>query len=93
MPDRPNRQNTAASSPPRGKAMGKADYRKRWARCRAVMEAQGVDLLVLTPGPNMTYMTGFLETPGERLLAALLPRDGEPRMVVPALYEEQVGRE
>ncbi|MFQ5919782.1 MAG: M24 family metallopeptidase [Thermoplasmata archaeon] len=70
-----------------------ADFRDRWKRCRAVMDAQDVDLLALTPGPNMTYMTGFLETPGERLLMALLPRDGEPRMVVPALYEEQVGRE
>jgi Xaa-Pro aminopeptidase len=57
------------------------------------MEEQDIDLLALTPGPNMTYMTGFLETPGERLLTALFLRDGEPRMVVPALYEEQVVRE
>ncbi|MFQ6012319.1 MAG: M24 family metallopeptidase [Thermoplasmata archaeon] len=73
--------------------MDPVDYPRRWKRCRAFMEAQDIDLLALTPGPNMTYMTGFLETPGERLLTALLPRDGEPTMVVPALYEEQVSRE
>ncbi len=73
--------------------MEHVDYAGRWKRCRAFMENQDIDLLALTPGPNMTYMTGFLETPGERLLTALFPRDGEPRMVVPALYEEQVRRE
>lgn len=73
--------------------MAEIDYARRWKRCRAFMEEQAIDLLALTPGPNMTYMTGFLETPGERLLTALFLRDGDPRMVVPALYEEQVGRE
>ncbi len=49
-----------------------------------------MDLLALTPGPNMTYMTGFTEEPGERLLTALLPLEGEPVFIVPELYEEQV---
>jgi Xaa-Pro aminopeptidase len=56
------------------------------------MEVKGVDLLALTPGPNMTYMTGFREEPGERLLAALFPLDGNPVFIVPELYEEQVSR-
>ncbi|MFQ5552477.1 MAG: M24 family metallopeptidase [Thermoplasmata archaeon] len=73
--------------------MENVDYPGRWKRCRAFMENQDIDLLALTPGPNMTYLTGFLETPGERLLTALLLRDAEPRMVVPALYAEQVKRE
>ncbi|MEE9268074.1 MAG: aminopeptidase P family N-terminal domain-containing protein, partial [Thermoplasmata archaeon] len=87
------RQKYRLSVVGRGNPVENMDYPGRWKRCRAFMEAQNIDLLALTPGPNMTYMTGFLETPGERLLTALFPRDGEPRMVVPALYEEQVHRE
>ncbi len=65
-------------------------YDGRLARCRSLMKMAGVDLLALTPGPNMTYMTGFMEEPGERLLTSLIPREGEPLFLVPELYEEQV---
>lgn len=67
-------------------------YLKRWRRCRELLGETGVDLMVLTPGPNMTYMTGFREEPGERLLTALLPLEGDPLFIVPELYEEQVAR-
>ncbi|MEE9237264.1 MAG: Xaa-Pro peptidase family protein [Thermoplasmata archaeon] len=65
-------------------------YTHRLVRCRSLLEQTGVDLLALTPGSNMIYMTGFAEEPGERLLTYLLPREGEPILLVPELYVEQV---
>lgn len=62
----------------------------RLRRSQALMEGTEVDLMALTPGPNMTYMTGFREEPGERLLTALVPREGDMVLVVPKLYAEQV---
>jgi Xaa-Pro aminopeptidase len=73
--------------------MERKTYLQRLERCRQRMEEIGVHLLALTPGPNMTYMTGFMEEPGERLLTALFPLDGEPIFIVPELYEEQVSKE
>lgn len=65
-------------------------YKSRLARCQEVMREREVDTLFLVPGPNMYYLSGFLEEPGERLLALILPQSGEPVFLVPELYEAQV---
>lgn len=45
--------------------------------------------MLLTPGANLRYLTGFEVYAGERLVALLLPREGEPRFLVPAMNVAQ----
>lgn len=53
------------------------------------MAAQGIDGLLLTPGPDLYYLTGFEVYGGERLVALLLPRSGEPLFLVPEMNVAQ----
>jgi Xaa-Pro aminopeptidase len=45
----------------------------------------GVDALVVTPGADLRYLTGYDARPLERLTAFLLPASGDPLLVVPEL--------
>lgn len=65
-------------------------YRPRLDRCQKLMLERDIDLLFLGPGPNMCYLSGFLEEPGERLLSLIVPQSGDPLFIVPELYEQQV---
>jgi len=65
-------------------------YQQRTSRCQALMAEQGISLLVLFPGPNLEYLTGFREEPAERMLLALIPSEGAPCFIVPQLYEDQL---
>jgi Xaa-Pro aminopeptidase len=65
-------------------------YRSRLARSQKLMSEREIDILFLAPGPNMYYLSGFLEEPGERLLSLIVPQSGEPLFIVPQLYEQQV---
>jgi Xaa-Pro aminopeptidase len=57
----------------------------RLERARAVAREAGVDALVVTPGPDLRYLTGLVKHSHERLAALLLPVEGEPAFVVPQL--------
>jgi Xaa-Pro aminopeptidase len=50
-----------------------------------VAAAQGIDALVVTPGADLRYLTGYDAKPLERLTAFLLPASGDPLLVVPEL--------
>jgi len=65
-------------------------YRARLERCQKLMLEKNIDVLFLAPGPNMYYLSGFLEEPGERLLALIVSKFGELLFIVPELYQEQV---
>jgi Xaa-Pro dipeptidase len=65
-------------------------YRSRFARCQKLMLEIEIDTLFLAPGPNMYYLSGFLEEAGERLLSLIVPQSGEPIFILPQLYEQQV---
>jgi Xaa-Pro aminopeptidase len=65
-------------------------YRARLERCQKLMLEREIDTLFLAPGPNMYYLSGFLEEPGERLLSLIVPQSGEPLFIVPQMYEQQV---
>jgi Xaa-Pro aminopeptidase len=65
-------------------------YRSRLKQSQELMSEKGFDVLFLAPGPNMYYLSGFLEEPGERLLALIVPQSSDPSFIVPELYEEQV---
>ncbi len=54
------------------------------------MEAEGVDVLLLSAGPDLPYLTGYAAMPLERLTMLVLPRDGEATLVVPRLEAPRV---
>ncbi len=54
------------------------------AVCRAA-GAAGLDALLVSPGPDLRYLTGYHAHPLERLTCLVCPADGEPVLVVPEL--------
>lgn len=65
----------------------------RQARARAAMAACGVDVLLLSAGADLPYLTGYEAMPLERLTMLVLPRDGEAVLVVPELEAPRVEAE
>jgi Xaa-Pro aminopeptidase len=57
----------------------------RLARARKELAERGVDALLLGPGADLYYLTGYQAPPLERLTLLVLPATGDPRLVVPAL--------
>ncbi|MEU8011430.1 M24 family metallopeptidase [Micromonospora parva] len=47
--------------------------------------AAGLDALLLTPGSDLRYLTGYDAHAGERLTCLVLPAEGEPTLIVPRL--------
>src|SRR6478672_6154593 len=58
---------------------------------RDIAAETGVDLLVLTPGSDLRYLSGYNAHAMERLTALAVPRVGEPFLVVPRLEAPMVG--
>ncbi|MBO0869864.1 MAG: aminopeptidase P family protein [Micromonosporaceae bacterium] len=58
---------------------------ERLDRVRPAMVAAGIDVLLVSPGSDLRYLTGYDAVPLERLTCLVLPVDGEPFLVVPAL--------
>jgi Xaa-Pro aminopeptidase len=57
-------------------------------RLRAIADAvraQGLGALLLTPGPDLRYVTGYDATQLERLTCLAIPADSDPFLVVPRL--------
>ena len=54
-------------------------------RAEQVMGAAGVDALLLGPGADLRYLTGYLALPLERLTLLVARADGEHHLVVPTL--------
>jgi len=65
-------------------------YARRLEQCQKLMSEKGTDALLLSQGPNMYYLSGFLEEPSERLLTLIVPQSGGSLFVVPELYEQHV---
>jgi Xaa-Pro aminopeptidase len=57
----------------------------RLARARKELAERGVDALLLGPGADLRYLTGYQAPPLERLTLLVLPATGDARLVVPAL--------
>jgi D-alanyl-D-alanine dipeptidase len=67
------------------------EYRTRQERAAGALGAAGLDALLLTPGADLFYLTGFEHThAGERLLALVLRRDGSADWIAPAMNVAQV---
>ena len=59
----------------------------RIERARRLMAEQGVDVLLVGAGASLLYFTGLDWWPSERLVAALIPREGKPILVAPAFEQ------
>jgi Xaa-Pro aminopeptidase len=57
---------------------------------RDIAAESGIDLLVLTPGSDLRYLSGYNAHAMERLTALVVPRRGEPFLVVPRLEAPMV---
>ena len=63
---------------------------ERAARTRSRMAEVGVDVLLLSVGPDLPYLTGYRAMPLERLTMLVLPREGDATLVVPRLEAPRV---
>ncbi len=68
------------------------DFASRMSRARAVMAEHGVDVLLLSVGADLPYLTGYEAMPLERLTMLVLPADGDATLVVPRLEAPRVER-
>jgi Xaa-Pro aminopeptidase len=57
----------------------------RLAAAAEAARAAGLDALLLTPGPDLRYVTGYEAHQLERLTCLTVPADGDPFLVVPRL--------
>src|SRR5436190_23936400 len=64
-------------------------YERRLEKARRRLAEEGLDGLLLAPGPDLRFLTGFEVYAGERLVALLLPREGEPLFLVPEMNVAQ----
>ncbi|HEY0938133.1 MAG TPA: Xaa-Pro peptidase family protein [Trebonia sp.] len=58
---------------------------QRLARVAEVVRAAGIDVLLLTPGPDLRYVTGYDAKQLERLTCLAIPAGADPFLLVPAL--------
>ena len=61
------------------------DFAGRLRGVAARVRDLGLDAVLVTPGPDLRYLVGYDAVPLERLTCLVVPADGEPSMVVPAL--------
>jgi Xaa-Pro aminopeptidase len=59
----------------------------RLHRAREATARAGLDALLISPGADLRYLTGYDALPLERLTCLVLPADGDPFLLVPALEE------
>src|SRR5690606_9729528 len=64
-----------------------AEHQQRIEHARALMQAQGVDALLVNAGTSLRYLGGVPGGAAERLVALLVTRDGDPVMICPAFEE------
>lgn len=63
---------------------------ERFSRVRAAMAEQGTDVLLLSVGPDLPWLTGYEAMPLERLTMLVVPVDGDATLVVPRLEAPRV---
>ena len=70
-------------------------YSVRLGRARERMQALGVDVLLLSAGADLPYLTGYEAMPLERLTMLVVPADpeGEAVLVVPRLEAPRVAEQ
>ncbi|MGE7433929.1 M24 family metallopeptidase [Kitasatospora sp. NPDC001175] len=59
----------------------------RLRQAREAAGRTGIDALLISPGADLRYLTGYHALPLERLTCLVLPVEGDPFLLVPALEE------
>jgi Xaa-Pro aminopeptidase len=59
--------------------------KERLEQVQAALGANGMDAVLLTPGPDLRYVTGYDAHLLERLTCLVVPAEGEPALIVPRL--------
>ena len=72
--------------------MDETVYERRVRDCQRRIADGDTDAVVLFPGSNLTYLTGFDDDPGERHLLLFLTAD-DCTLLVPELYADQLRAE
>ncbi|HEX3829678.1 MAG TPA: Xaa-Pro peptidase family protein [Sporichthyaceae bacterium] len=62
-----------------------AEFSARLSRARTAAAAAGLDAVLVTPGPDLRYLTGYVAKPLERLTCLVVPADADPVLIVPFL--------
>jgi len=62
----------------------------RLSRLQKIAADAGLDAIALVPGANMRYVTGVNFHLSERPIILLVPREGEPGVIIPALEESKL---
>ena len=65
-------------------------FAERVERVRARMQEAGVDVLLVSVGPELPYLTGYEAMPLERLTMLVLPAEGQGTLVIPRLEAPRV---
>jgi len=65
-------------------------FASRIARAQSLMEAQGVDAMLLSVGADLPYFCGYEAMPLERLTMLVVPRGGDATLIVPGLEAPRV---
>jgi Xaa-Pro dipeptidase len=68
--------------------MSASEHTRRLDALRERLEELDADAAYVSSPANIAYLSGVRIIPHERLIALLLPREGDPRLVVPALEGE-----
>jgi len=63
---------------------------ERFSRVRTAMAEQGTEVLLLSVGPDLPWLTGYEAMPLERLTMLVVPVDGDATLVVPRLEAPRV---
>ncbi|NJC73458.1 aminopeptidase P family protein [Planosporangium thailandense] len=63
------------------------DLADRLTRARDAAAAAGLDAILITPGADLRYLTGYDARPYERRTCLAVPADADPFLVVPELEE------
>ena len=65
-------------------------YLDRLDRVRAAMGEHDVDAVMLSVGHDLPYLTGYTSMPLERLTLLIVPREGDPSLLIPGLEAARV---
>ena len=72
------------------------EYKARIAKAQKLMgdlasaKSGKIDAVFIAPGTTLTYYLGFRWWPSERILALLIPREGDPLLISPAFEEARL---
>jgi len=66
-------------------AFGPADFISRMTKVKGAATAQGFDAVLVTPGSDLRYLTGYAAKALERLTCLVIPAQGDAFIVVPNL--------